>query len=201
MLVELQNPNGGLFVVDTNADAGLLRNNGEWRVGNDVLDPSSGCRVLTGRQGSTTFSSLNVSYVNSPLWATIDGTMNVPTILVTPGQEFLSVKGILTYSFSNMKLLPRNNADLVDSSTSVNKTLINRVKVYPNPIKDQLVITNTSGQSLGYEILNSLGQKLKSGNLISTNTQIRLNLKSGVYYIVLKDSDNRFTERHRISID
>jgi len=201
MLVELQNPNGNLFVVDTNADAAQSRNNGEWRVGNDILDPTSGCRVLTGRQGSTTFSSLNVSYVNSPVWATTDGTMNVPVIVVTPGQELVGIKGILTYSFSNMKLIPRNNEDVLDASTNVSKTFINRVKIYPNPIKDQVMISNNGGQSLGYEILNSLGQKLQSGNINSSNTQLKLNLKTGIYYVVLKDTNNNFTERYRISID
>ncbi len=201
MLVELQNPNGNLFVVDTNADASQSRNNGEWRVGNDINDPTSGCRVLTGRQGSTTFSSLNVSYVNSPLWATTDGTMNVPVILVTPGQPLVSIKGILTYSFSNMKLLPRNNQDIADPSTNVVNPIVNKVNVFPNPVKDQVMVNNQSGQDLNYEIINSIGQKMKSGKLYQSDNYIKINLRSGVYYFVLKDSNNRFTQRYRISID
>jgi hypothetical protein len=201
MLVELQNPNGNLFVVDTNADAGQLRNNGEWRVGSDINDPTSGCRVLSGRQGSSTFSSLNVSYVNSPLWSTTDGTMNVPVILVLPGKEFVDVKGILTYSFSNMKLLPRNNQDIADPSTGVNKSFVNDVYVYPNPIKDKLIINNLSGQKLNYELVNTIGQKMKSGVVENTHNQIETTLKTGIYYLMLKSSDGRYSQKYRISID
>jgi hypothetical protein len=179
----------------------MLRNNGEWRVGNDLNEPTSGCRVLTGRQASSTFSSLNVSYVNSPLWATVDGTMNVPVILVTPGQEFMSIKGILTYSFSNMKLLPRNNSDLVDSTTSIGSILNQELRVYPNPIKDEVVINNTTNENLSYELVNNLGQVIKSGIILPSKNKMNLNCQTGLYHFVVKDRNGNIRSRHRILID
>jgi DNA/RNA endonuclease YhcR with UshA esterase domain len=198
MLVSLVNPVGNLFVVDTNADAAQSRNNGEWRVGNDVNDPSSGCRVLTGRQGSSTFSSLNVSYVNSPIWATTDGTMNVPVIIVSPGQEFTKIQGILTYSFSNMKLLPRNNLDLMDSTTNTNDPIFTELKVYPNPVNDLLNIRNITGQKLYFEILNVNGKKIKNGELQQIDNNVNLRILTGVYYLLIKDSYGIIRDRYRV---
>jgi predicted extracellular nuclease len=200
MLVELQNPVGNLFVVDTNADASQLRNNGEWRVGNDVNDPSSGCRILTGRQASSSFSSLNVSYVNSPIWATTDGTMNVPVIVVQPGQQLTSVRGILTYSFSNMKLLPRNNSDIVDPSTSTKPQLGSNVSIMPNPVSDKMFIINRTGKPVAYKIVNSVGQVLESGDLQGVENQIKINLPTGIYQILTKNQHTSEIQRCRVNI-
>ena len=201
MLVELKNSVGPLFVVDTNADAAQLRNNGEWRVGSDINDPTSGCRVLTGRQGSTTFSSLNVSYVNSPLWATTDGTMNVPVIVVQPGQQFLSLKGILTYSFSNMKLLPRNNQDISDTTTSVSGLVINTSKVYPNPVTNDIIVENLYNKSLNYDITNVIGIRMTSGKLSSKKNNLKLNFSSGIYYLNITDDKGIIREKIRFSVN
>jgi hypothetical protein len=200
MLVELQNPVGDLFVVDTNVDAAQLRNNGEWRVGNDVNDPSSGCRILTGRQASSSFSSLNVSYVNSPLWATTDGTMNVPVIVVQPGQQLISIRGILTYSFSNMKLLPRNNSDVLDPSTSTKPQIGGNVSIMPNPASDKMFIINKTGKPVGYKLINSVGQVLESGDLYGVENQIKINLPTGIYQILTKNQQTSEIQRCRISI-
>ena len=102
-----------LYIVDKNADG---TNFGEYRVGRDVFSPNAGCRVLAGRQTSTTFSSLNVAYVNDSSWATTDGVMNVPACVVNYGDSLESITGIVYYAFSNMKLLPRNNADVTGFS-------------------------------------------------------------------------------------
>jgi hypothetical protein len=112
MLIELRNPDGGdVVVVESNADT--LSNFGEWRVGSNVADPGSGCRIVTGRQTSSVTSSLNVSYINDEFWATESGRLKVPPIVVEEGDRFPLVRGIMTYKFSNMKLLPRTNADFV----------------------------------------------------------------------------------------
>lgn len=115
MLVSLTPAAAGkkLYIVDKNADGS---NFGEYRVGRDVFAPTAGCRVLAGRQTSSTFSSLNVSYVNDSTWATTDGVMNVPACAVNYGDSLESIQGIVYYAFSNMKLLPRSNADITGFS-------------------------------------------------------------------------------------
>jgi hypothetical protein len=156
---------------------------------------------LTGRQGSTTFSSLNVSYVNSPIWSTIDGTMNVPVIVVQPNQQFLSLKGILTYSFSNMKLLPRNNQDISDTTTSTNVVVINTSKVYPNPINSEFIVENLNNKSLNYNITNVIGVIMTSGKLQSRKNNLKLNLNPGIYYLNITDDKYNIREKIRISVN
>jgi predicted extracellular nuclease len=144
MLLNLEHPTVGqtLFVVDANPDA--PSNFAEWRVGKDQFNPADGCRVLTGRVTSSTFSSLNVSYVNDPQWATVDGIMNVPVIQVFNGDVVNNITGVMAYTFGNFKLLPRNNAD-VNMITAVEGGLNVNVKAYPNPVHDQFRLSYDFG--------------------------------------------------------
>ena len=203
MLVKLENPVAGtsLFAVDTNADFALGRNNGEYRIGADVNDPNTGCRVLAGRQGSTSFSSLNVSYVNSPLWQTVDGTMNVPVVLVVPGMEFTTVQGIMTYSFSNMKLLPRNNNDIV-SPTAVSKSLNNEaLQLAPNPATDKVTIRFADAASRNILLMNSIGQVVIRTQMKEMNGELSVkNLPAGVYRMLVSDSKGNTVGVRSISI-
>lgn len=136
MLINLKHPTTGqtLYVVDENADD--PSNFAEWRVGKDVFTPTDGCRILTGRVTTSAYSSLNVSYVNDPMWATTDGVMNVPVIQVFAGDVVNNITGVMAYTFGNFKLLPRNNAD-VNMITAVDPSLDLHVKAYPNPVYTQ----------------------------------------------------------------
>jgi hypothetical protein len=192
MLMKLENPVAGqnLFVVDSNADAATARNNGEYRVGADINDPNSGCRVLAGRQNSTAFSSLNVSYVNSTRWLTQDGTMNVPLALVIPEAPVLLMQGVLTFSFSNMKLLPRNNSDV--TITVGNKELLfgKQFGMYPNPATDKLTLRFSDAQIAGsISVFNSKGQLMLSQNVSGEEADVQIaNLVSGLYRVQILTS-------------
>ena len=203
MLVKLENPVAGasLFVVDTNADFALARNNGEYRIGADVNDPNTGCRILAGRQSSTAFSSLNVSFVNSPLWQTTDGTMNVAPYLVTPGLEFTTVQGIMTYSFSNMKLLPRNNSDMI-SPTSVKGSLgAENIQLGPNPASDKVMIRFTSAASRRMVLVNGMGQKVFAVESAAETVDFSVaGLPSGVYRLMVSDSMGNLSAVKSISV-
>ena len=203
MLVKLENPVAGqnLFVVDSNADAAQLRNNAEYRIGADVNDPNTGCRVLAGRQGSTSFSSLNVSYVNSPIWQTVDGTMNVPLVLVVPGMEFSTVQGIMTYSFSNMKLLPRNNSDMVLVASASDMFSNESIVAYPNPARDNLTLRFPSEGNRKIEIFNALGQKVIDMECTSANPVLNIcGTHPGVYRLRATDSRGNTATVRNISI-
>ncbi|MBX7241307.1 MAG: T9SS type A sorting domain-containing protein [Bacteroidia bacterium] len=144
MLIELANPamNGKVYIINTNADAPA--NFAEYRVGKDALLPDNGCRVIAGRQTGSAYSSLNVSYVNDSSWALTDGIMNVPVEVVQYGDCMESVTGIIYYSFSNMKLLPRNNGDYVnydagcDGISAIDNRNLAEVKVYPSPANGEI---------------------------------------------------------------
>jgi hypothetical protein len=195
MLIGVKNPTAGqpLRVVDVNADAvgaATTPNFGEYRVGSDQFDPNSGVRVLAGRQASTSFSSLNVSFVNSLTWATVDGTMNVPAILVSDTMTIDTLIGIMYYSFSNMKLLPRNNDDFIGGNLSVGVREIKRsdISVYPNPVQYELFVDGASAGSV-VEVRDIAGRACKTES-VSGRTSISMNgLSSGLYMVNVKDHD------------
>jgi len=113
MLIRIEHPTTGerLYVVEQNADEVTSNNYAEYRIGTDEFNPSSGCRVIAGRASGN--SSLYVSYVNDSLWTTSNGVMGVNPYIVDYGHSLESMTGILYYSFGNMKMLPRNNHDIV----------------------------------------------------------------------------------------
>lgn len=135
MLVRFQNPTGLIHVVEANSDGN--NNFGDWRIGREPTTPGVGCRVLTGRITASLTSSLNVSYINDGIWENTDGVLNVPAIVVTTDTTFRSVTGVISYGFSNMRLLPRNNADFELPSTTavpVRPDFLTNVSVSPNPM-------------------------------------------------------------------
>jgi hypothetical protein len=204
MLVKLENPLIGqnLFVVDSNADFSLNRNNGEYRIGADLNDPNTGCRVLAGRQSTTAFSSLNVSYVNSPLWQTQDGTMNVTPVIVVPGLEFSTVQGIMTYSFSNMKLLPRNNSDMVLATSVKSAELNSGLSLYPNPASGSIRLTLGTAGKHQIKVMNSLGQQMIVMQIEGMETELDIrNLPAGIYHLSVSDAQGKITGTRSLSVN
>lgn len=114
MLVTFAHPTAGssLYVVEQNADESTGNNYAEYRIGTDQFALNGG-RVIAGRQSGNSNSSLYVSYVNDSIRATQDGTMQVTPYVVKQGHYMESMTGILYYSYGAMKLLPRNNNDVV----------------------------------------------------------------------------------------
>lgn len=142
MLVRFQNPAGLIHVVEVNADGN--NNFGDWRIGREPATPGLGCRVLTGRITSSLISSLNVSYINSDVWETTSGRLNVPAIVVTTDTTFRSVTGVINYGFSNMRLLPRNNADFelpFTTAVPVRSDFLANALVSPNPVRKEATLS------------------------------------------------------------
>lgn len=198
MLITLENPNasGCLTVVDPNVDA--PSNFAEYRMGNDCFTTTSGCRVLAGRVTNTTFSSLNVSYVNDPMWTTQDGTMNVAPFVVSACDNFASVTGVIAYTFSNFKLLPRNNADFAFNgacAAAVDPGYVGEVTAYPNPFQSSFNL-NYSFEGVMNNVTASvydiMGRELKSISLNATSGEAQIDasdLATG-NYIVKVTADN-----------
>ncbi len=75
-----------------------------------------------------------------------------------------------------------------------NEALTEAFMIFPNPAKNELFITSENifdkESNYAYEILNILGQKIISGNLLTSNEKIELsNLESGTYAVVIKNND------------
>ncbi|MCO5267484.1 MAG: T9SS type A sorting domain-containing protein [Brumimicrobium sp.] len=64
------------------------------------------------------------------------------------------------------------------------------VKIYPNPAKDFLTISNLKNDDLDVEITNNLGQTILNTKINSNQYKVDIrNLKKGVYFLKLKQGD------------
>jgi predicted extracellular nuclease len=205
MLVKLVNPAGGdLYVVDDNADnnTGGTNNFAEYRIGTSVLSDANGCRILAGRQTGSAFSSLNVSYINDSSYLFNDGMVNVPVCIVTPGDTVTSVTGIMTYSFSNNKLLPRNNDDFEsysgancpDTATvAIADAALGRLRAYPNPAHSRLSVDHELVQprALRVELFDLVGRRILSRDVAAGALRSELDLSAfdqGLYLLRVSDA-------------
>lgn len=199
VLIGLINTAGKVHVVDTNADNG--NNYAEWRVGTDKFDPATGCRVLTGREN---FSSTYVSYVN--LSGNIKDPYPVQKVIVTDTITIDTLVGVMSYSFGNMKLLPRNNKDFrgvnaisadttcgkIETSIAAVQSENATVNVYPNPANGTVKVSNQDNKNLVVMVMDLNGktviQHTSSASLTTINTAT---LENGVYVIVAETLDHQ----------
>ena len=93
-----------------------------------------------------------------------------------------TVSGVVTFSYSAFKLLPRNGSD-VAGFISVNETTENVFYMYPNPLNQSnlnITLQNNSNVSL----FNLSGQLIKTYQLKSGNNSVNLDfLNKGLYII------------------
>lgn len=87
--------------------------------------------------------------------------------------------------------LINNNYKTVGISESANQTLSN-VNIYPNPAKDNVNInfTNENAEAVSYEIVNVIGQTVRTQNIPATKGETLYNvsltgIESGIYFIKL----------------
>lgn len=230
LLVFANRDNSKIFVVDNNADDnfGSDNNFAEYRVGTSLLSDANGCRVLAGRQTNSAFSSLNVSYVNDSSWAANDGLISpsIPLCVVAPGDSMCSLAGIMTYSFGNFKLLPRNNDDFVSYSgencpdpsedvcvlpdtlslvaVSVLDPVQGTLRAYPNPAQRHLTVEHelTRPQALQVELLDLMGRRLRSLRTVAGERRSELSLdglNAGLYLLRVRAGDQvLLTEKIRV---
>ncbi|MEM6263099.1 MAG: T9SS type A sorting domain-containing protein [Bacteroidota bacterium] len=216
MLVRFVNPMGGpIFVADSNADSQGGNNFGEYRIGLDDFDPLSGSRVLTGRSDNNGFSSLNVGYINDSSWITNAGLVNVPVCIVSDGDTMDSVTGVMTYSFGNMKLLPRTTADYANYRgancanglfpVSVEDELADRkVEIFPNPVQDELHLRYNFPRSVRAEasLRDLMGRKVQQVTFKGQQGELRFDtrdLPSGTYFMTVS-TENTLLERKQIVV-
>lgn len=192
--------NDSVFVVATSADGGS--DFGEFRVGRDKFDPNTGARVLVGRGGG----SLNVSYTTPNV--TLAGPLLVPQIIVNQADRMTSVSGVMYYSFSNFKLLPRNNSDFVGYvggtpvSLSANTVQDRTLSIYPNPSNGELsFVSRFDDKAYNLEIYNLLGEKVWEENANGKVSNYDISrLVNGQYILRVRENGN-FVESFQLIID
>ncbi|MCB0480461.1 MAG: T9SS type A sorting domain-containing protein [Flavobacteriales bacterium] len=220
MLVGLINPTtvggGKLHVVDTNADSGSGNNYAEWVVGRDPLDPSSGCRILTGRDG---LSSIYVSYVNASNG--VKDPLGVEKLIVSDTISMDTVIGIMYYSFSNMKLLPRNNRDFkgINAKPSTQEPCAKddtanaiapspfelrnqNFLVFPNPAQDVINLRNFSKvESIEATVYDITGKAVAGRNTKLREDVINVaHLEAGTYILNITTPDGELLDYRKLVI-
>ncbi len=78
------------------------------------------------------------------------------------------------------------------SALSVQKNKILDFKLYPNPVKDYLIIDGILDLDLAFEIFNISGLKLKSGFLTTEQKIDTSNLAEGIYFIRIGNQIHKF---------
>lgn len=70
------------------------------------------------------------------------------------------------------------------------------ISFYPNPTKDVVNVTNTSGELTKLSIFNILGDEVLSKQITKTETELAIDkLPSGVYIVAFYQGDKTITER------
>jgi len=81
------------------------------------------------------------------------------------------------------------------------KPIKDRIEIFPNPVRDQLTISNNGAEPVLYQLTNLHGQTLLKGNIAGNNTlQIKLaDLPKGLYFIRVFDRNNEVFTRKIIT--
>lgn len=113
----------------------------------------------------------------------------------TVNQNLSYIYGMLTRSFSNWKLLPRNRDDIAGFEVIyIGVDVINSssIKIYPNPVSDDLFVSskNFSAETIA-TIYDVMGRKLLEQKNSSGNFSLSMkSLSAGTYILHVSDGKN-----------
>ncbi|MFZ1290392.1 MAG: T9SS type A sorting domain-containing protein [Melioribacteraceae bacterium] len=136
-----------------------------------------------------------------------DASLEGKGIKIEAGHTFESITGILFYSFSNYKLVPRQNEDFVGHVTDIKENKVipevfSLSQNYPNPFNPSTIINysipnvaSSFSSIVTLTIYDVLGREIKTlVNNVHTpgNYEIKFdagNLSTGIYFYTLKAGD------------
>jgi hypothetical protein len=197
MLVRIQNndpaPNDSLYIIQTNADA--PSHFSEFRIGKSVATPTAGIRVKTTRTASEA-ASPNVSLI-TPQTIPSPSLLNdsASAVVVTLSRGFKSMTGLLFWSFSNYKLYPRNNADVVGYTglalgvESEQKDF--NITLFPNPANTEVAVRVDGREFTSFRLLDLAGREVLNEKLSGQFNVVNIaHLPSGTYLTQVVDNLN-----------
>ncbi|MGZ5280667.1 MAG: T9SS type A sorting domain-containing protein [Bacteroidia bacterium] len=165
-----------VYVVETNADRPTNGNFGEWAIDDDTTD-------LLGLRVDDLSNDINPEFGPDSL------KMN---------QELEFIRGILTYSFGNWKLLPRDKNDIAGFETEEDTTNIGikeaaaaNFRMYPNPANNAIYIQAEKYFGNAIVQITDLQGKVFSEQVIYGNQpRVQLStegLTNGLYLVKISD--------------
>jgi len=125
-----------------------------------------------------------------------------------PG-EFYDITGIVDYSYSNFKIEPRGENDVIVSSSSIDETILHiQIELfnYPNPFNPETTIrftTENIEKNTKLVIYNLKGQKIKQFSIFNNQSSIiwdgiddsGIPVGSGIYFYKLKSGEYSKTNK------
>lgn len=210
MLVSYENPNGKVYITDS--DLGF----GEYRISSSATATGTyeSKRVLAGRSvPGQADGSLWVSLISDSTYITQDGTLRVPAVIADDTMTMDAMVGVVTYAFGNYKLTPRNNRDIkglnvtLDTSCGAEYFSVDdnqipaELSVYPNPASSSINIAGYEGEVTA-RIFNIKGQLLHTAEsngspVMQINTS---KLIPGIYLIQVADDQNQAYSTQKVII-
>jgi hypothetical protein len=226
MLVGLANPSGNPMEVAT-SDFRF----GEYGIGADQ-SASVETRIIAGRQGNNASSSLAFSLItddqadsNPEDWTVDDGVMTVDPVYTVSGMKIDTLYGIMYYSFSNYKLIPRNNTDLIGLAQNdgtpidIDSTVVDtpepgdttgivvingepmNISMFPNPAQNEVRIAFEQEVNVAIEIYDLSGRNIL--NTIVNGSQATVatsTLQQGVYLVRIAELNGKTLATERLLI-
>ncbi|MEQ9263029.1 MAG: T9SS type A sorting domain-containing protein [Owenweeksia sp.] len=211
MLVKFENPAAGGKLYISNADAGF----GDYTVATDpAFGMNKSARVLAGRQSSSAASSLWVQLVTDSAYETQDGAMFVGPVETSDTMTMDAVVGVLSYGFSNYRILPRANDDIIGLNVQLDTTnrsnpfsveeivSLTRVDVYPNPASEWFRIKSLGHTNMSAEIYDLNGRMImaeesRNGEELEVNVS---GLTNGIYLMRVQDKDGNVLSTQKVIV-
>ena len=101
--------------------------------------------------------------------------------------QHYNVTGVVDYNFSNYKILPRSESDIV-VVTGINSVNASKVQIYPNPAVD-FVNIKTQEKGANVQISDITGKVVYTTTMTTNNASIDVsNYKNGVYFVKVNNS-------------
>lgn len=210
MLVKFENPGSKIYITD--ADAGF----GDYRVATDAsFGNSKSARVLAGRQSNTSVSSLWVQLVTDTIYENTDGTMFVSAVETSDTMTMDAIVGLMYYGFSNYRLLPRANDDIIGLNAALDMN-INRpnnvsieeiqsngqVSIYPNPSQSIFHIETELNAPFSAVVYDLNGRKImennsSNGERLSFDAQF---LSDGIYVLKIANDAGQLISTQKVIV-
>lgn len=201
--MRLENPNAGGKVHVSNGNIGF----GDYLVStSNSANFSNSTRVLAGRQSGSSQSSLYVQVVSDTVYNNLDGQMNVTPIEANTTMNMDALEGMMFYSFSNYRVLPRNNDDFVGINVSLDSTNLpgsdisiveynnSAFTFYPNPATDILHIQNSNLNRYDVRIFNMMGQEVYTQLDNINHTELQLSgIAQGAYVLHIAEETGKIS--------
>jgi len=114
-------------------------------------------------------------------------------------------ENIFTYEITNtsegLKLvitnIVGNEMHYSNQKMAVSEVEKSAISIYPNPVKDQLIIGMNNLKNVRIKILNSLGELVLHQELSSGETKLDFNFPKGVYYLTI-ESEGKILKTEKI---